>query len=68
MNLNLLNKASEDKKTFIIDKYNSNIRNSVIEEDNEDEIENNENKKNNRFTNQFTQFNINNRRDVNKIV
>jgi hypothetical protein len=65
MNLNLLNKASEDKKTFIIDKYNNNIRNSVIEEDNEDENETNENKKNTRFTNLF---NINDRRDDDKIV
>ena len=65
VNLNILR---EDKKTFIIDKYNKKI-NSVIEEDNdEDENELNDNKKNSRITSQFVPFNISDRRDDEKII
>lgn len=69
MNLNNLSKYGEDRKSFIIDKYNKKI-NSVIEEDYEDENEINDNKKNSRLTNQiqYAQFNINDRRNEDKIV
>jgi len=66
INSNTLGKNGEDKKSFIIDKYNKKI-NSVIEEDTEEENEINE-RKNSRLTSQFTQFNINDRRDDDKIV